>query len=113
MLSTGEGVKIQRGFKFENCWFLREDLEKIVARVWGQKVRGCSSMDRWQNRFGNVRKALKGWNINCESANKKARKKLTADIDQMDKNSEINGLSLDDWSRLQQYRNDLDRKSVV
>ena len=59
--------------------------------------------------MGNVRKALKGWNINFESANRKLRKKLTAEIDELDKKSELNGLSLGDFNHLQQCRNDLNK----
>ena len=35
-ISTGEGLKIQRNFKFENCWFLRDDLEGIITKIWNQ-----------------------------------------------------------------------------
>ena len=109
LISTGEGLKIQKNFKFENCWFLRDDLEGIITKIWNQEVGGSTNLDRWQDRFGNVRKALKGWNINFESANRKLRKKLTAEIDELDKKSELNGLSLGDFNHLQQCRNDLNK----
>ena len=33
LISIGEAMKIPRQFNFENCWFLRPELEKIVGNV--------------------------------------------------------------------------------
>jgi hypothetical protein len=61
------GIKkenVERPFKFELCWFLREDLEEVVTKVWNSSFRGRSCSDKWQNRSRKLRKTLKGWNLN-------------------------------------------------
>lgn len=60
---------IDRGgkpFKFELCWFFRDDLELIVREVWAIDVLGLNSLDEWQFRLMTLRKRLKGWNRNVE-----------------------------------------------
>ena len=40
--------KIVRPFKFELCWFLREDLVEVVSKVWNVFYLGKSNASRWQ-----------------------------------------------------------------
>jgi hypothetical protein len=47
-------------------------------------------------RIGNIRKKLKGWNRNIGSAYRKEKLRLSKKSDDIDKNDEHNGLSLDD-----------------
>lgn len=74
LISTGVVTKNPRQFKFENCWFLRPDLEDIVTKVWGQSFNGKDSLDIWHNKSKKLRQTLKGWNANIESAAKKQKK---------------------------------------
>ena len=56
------------------------------------QYRGKNLLDFWQNRATDVRKVLRGWNINYSSAFKKEKRFLTEEID---KESEILGLDID------------------
>ena len=66
--------KIVRPFKFELCWFLREDLVNVVSKVWNDFYSGKSRIDKWQNRGRKLRKVLKGWNLNYVWFYKKQKK---------------------------------------
>ena len=59
------------------------------------QYRGKNLLDFWQNRATDVRKVLRGWNINYSSAFKKEKRFLTEEIDRIDKESEILGLDID------------------
>ena len=85
--------KVVRPFKFELCWFLREDLVNVVGKVWVDYYRGKSRADKWQNRGRKLRKVLKGWNLNYVWLYKKQKKVLSAAIDEIDRESERVGLS--------------------
>jgi hypothetical protein len=61
LIKSGVKPKTQPIFRFENCWFLRPDLQEIIKRVWVKTYLGDKSIDIWQKRFECLRKTLKGW----------------------------------------------------
>ena len=79
-------------FKFENCWFQRPDLDGIVERIWKKNYPGKSALDRFHNKMKNMRKILKGWNLNFEASLRKHKKMLAGDIDRLDKKEEDGAL---------------------
>lgn len=47
-------------FRFENSWFLRDGIDKIVCDIWNDPSVPGSNIDRWQTRFRMLRAKLKG-----------------------------------------------------
>ena len=98
--------KVEKPFKFELCWFLREDLADVVKKVWDSSFLGNNTASRWQNRFRKLRKTLKGWNLNYVWFYKKQKKVLVDAIDAIDRESEVVGLSSEKYNT----RKELDAK---
>jgi hypothetical protein len=84
-------------FKFELCWFTRADLHDRVSNIWHSRCSGKSNLDRWHSRFANLRKNLKGWNLNIEGEYKRERDTISKHLDYTDKQSEFIGLSAADY----------------
>lgn len=89
--------KITRPFKFELCWFLRKDLDAVVIGVLCDSYYGKSLQDQWQNRARALRKKLKGWNLNSVWFYKKQKVFLARAIDDIDRESELIGLTRDKY----------------
>jgi hypothetical protein len=102
-------VKVDRLFRFELCWFLRDDLREVIEKVWSKNYIGRSFLDRWQNRNRRLRQMLKGWNLNYVWFYKKQKNVLVEAIDKIDKDSEVNGLSLDNYVLRKHFDEDLHR----
>ena len=90
-------VTVNKPFKFELSWFLREDLEYVVKKVWNATYKGRNCLDRWHNCFTKMRSMLKGWNNNVEGQYKRDRDTIASQLDFIDKNSETQGLSMEDY----------------
>lgn len=97
LVDTSERVPVVSCFKFELVWLLREDLAFIVREVWDVDVGIASSIEEWQFRLRLLRRRLKGWNKNVEGAYRIEKRELLAQIDLIDKNSELFGLHAADW----------------
>ena len=116
LLTTGEKPKHPPIFRFENCWLLRPNLKHIIAREWNKSFRGRNLEDEWQNRMRNMRKSLQRWNRNVEGFNRKLKKCLLADIDKLDRLSELNGLTAEDraaQAHLQQQLRIINREEEI
>jgi hypothetical protein len=48
LIKSGDKPRIKPIFRFENCWFLRPDLQEIVKKVWGRAYSGKKNIDIWQ-----------------------------------------------------------------
>lgn len=95
IVTTGEAVANQPIFKFEISWFLREDLNEVVKEVWNEQYSG-SSIERWQKRFRELRKKLKGWNKNWEGLYRREKQEILSKIDEIDIRAETFGMSKDE-----------------
>lgn len=101
--------KIQKAniFIFELCWFFRPDLDEVVVKCWDKDGTGRSLLDKWQNRNRNLRRVLRGCNINYEASYKKEKRFLSEEIDAIDRESELVGLSAERYI----LRKDLESRS--
>jgi hypothetical protein len=98
LLDTGVHQKVpHKPFKFELCWFTRADLHDRVSNIWHSRCSGKSNLDRWHSRFANLRKNLKGWNLNIEGEYKRERDTISRHLDYIDKQSEFAELSATDY----------------
>lgn len=92
LLDTGNPDKRGDIFRFELSWFLREDLDSIVQEVWNDSYSG-STIERWQKRFGCLRRKLKGWNKNWEGEYKRRKYEILSKIDVIDSKIETCGMN--------------------
>lgn len=93
LITSGEKLKNQQKFRFENCWFERPDLPHVIGSVWNGVFHGRNQLDIWHKKFTKLRKVLKGWNINIEGRYRKERNFLLEEIDILDKLEETSPLS--------------------
>lgn len=80
LMETGQFLQPHKLFRFEQSWFLREDLVSIVSEVWNSSYNG-SNLERWQKRMKHMRKKLKGWNKNWEGEYNRRKKFILDKID--------------------------------
>lgn len=66
-LDTGDVVKTDPIFRFENSWFLREGPDELVINSWKSTGSKISSLDNWQTKLRCLRPKLKGWNRNMNA----------------------------------------------
>lgn len=83
LMETGQFLQPHKLFRFEQSWFLREDLVSIVSEVWNSSYNG-SNLERWQKRMKHMRKKLKGWNKNWEGEYNRRKKFILDKIDAID-----------------------------
>ena len=107
LIKAGSKPAVPASFHFENCWFQRPDIGKIVEDVWKGNYVGNTNIDRWQERFRKLRRTLKGWDRNVQGQYKKNRKILAEQLDALDRKGEELGLTSQDMAEQK------DRKSVV
>lgn len=92
-LRTDAIPTVCRDFRYELCWRLRPDFHKRVIDNWSLPVKANHSIDIWKMKIKRLKQMLKGWNINVEGHYKKLKKELMSKIDNLDKTSEVSGLS--------------------
>ena len=63
LLDTGTPAfaGISKQFRFEGCWFSREDFYDKVVEIWNKPVKGKNSVQRWNHKLGALRRFLRGW----------------------------------------------------
>lgn len=96
-------------FKFELCWLSREELPDIVNKVWSSTVHRGSSLDWWQDFMRNLRRTLKGWNLNVEGRYRRERDDIANKLDFLDKKSELSGVSEADYVFRKKLQSDLNK----
>jgi hypothetical protein len=47
-------------FKFEQGWLIRDDFHDMVSSIWDQETKGCTAMEKWQNKIWAIRQHLRG-----------------------------------------------------
>ena len=91
---TGDVVKIDPIFRFENSWFLREGLDDLVVNSWQSIGSKISSLDNWQTKLRCVRPKLKGWNRNMNAWYRELKRHILEKLDSIDKKCEVYGLNI-------------------
>jgi hypothetical protein len=56
LIKSGDKPRIKPIFIFENCWFLRPDLQEIIKEVWGRTYLGRKKLTFGKKRFDCLRK---------------------------------------------------------
>ena len=100
----------QKLFRFEKWWLGEAEFVPFVTKSWTTPIPSSisSSIDVWQFKLRRLRKKLRGWNSNIESANRKHKKDLLQEYDILDVFSEQNRLDQCDRDRLASIRKELD-----
>jgi hypothetical protein len=80
-------------FKFELAWLFKDGFYDTVTRVWQSKRKGTNAMEIWQNKIRLLRRYLRGWSKNLNGANKKEKKDVIMNVDELDKKVESTMLS--------------------
>ena len=111
LIKAGSKPTVPASFRFENCWFQRPDLGKIVEDVWKANYVGDTNIDRWQERFRKLRRTLKGWDRNVQGQYKKNRKILAEHLDTLDRKGEELGLTAQDRAEQKNFQMQL-RKMI-
>lgn len=93
LMETGQNMAPQSIFRFEQSWFLREDLTSVVEEIWNSDYRG-DSMERWQKKLKFLRKKLKGWNKNWEGEYRRRKKEIMDKIEEIDILAETVGVDI-------------------
>lgn len=107
LIKSGEPPVTPYIFKFENCWFQRPDLDEVVEKVWKKHYPGKTLLDKLQNKLRNLRKVLKGWNLNVEVVFRRQKKNLREEIDRLDKMGEKDSLDEEDRKYKKDCQNNL------
>jgi hypothetical protein len=63
-------------FRFEKWWLKVDGFDQVVAKFWNTPCHHKKAIDRWQFKIRTLRKGLKGWNANVESAQHKKKQQL-------------------------------------
>jgi hypothetical protein len=94
VVDTG-AIKIPsiKQFCFEKWWLGVEGFDQVVSSSWLAPCNLWKAIDRWQFKIRNLRKKLKVWCINIESAQNKLKQSLVAEYDLLDVLSESQCLS--------------------
>ena len=90
-------ITTNKPFRFELCWFTRDDLAAVVNKIWHSNVNGKDNLAIWMQKMRNLRRCLKGWNLNVEGAYRKKRNTLSSQLDDLDRRCELTGLSVADY----------------
>ena len=88
-LDTGDVVKNDPLFIFENAWLMREGIDDLVSNTWRKKSSKESSIENWQCKMRNLRPVLKGWNRNMNAWYRELKKEILIKLDTIDKNVKI------------------------
>ena len=75
-------------FMFENAWFLREGIDKIVHDVWNDPSISGDSVDRLLGKFRLLRPKLKDWKRNMSARYTELKKYIMIRLDIIDKHCE-------------------------
>jgi hypothetical protein len=89
LIKTGDKPRTHAIFRFENYWFLRPDLKRVVSGVSNKAYSRNMNIDKWQIRFECLRKTLKGWNLNIEGEYMKEIGDLATQLDEIDNKGAI------------------------
>ena len=95
ILNTGASThhSVQRPFKFERGWLIRDGFYDMVVSVWQSETSGRTPLERWQNKIRRLRQHLRGWAKHTAGTYRKEKKKLLALLKELDKKAEITSLS--------------------
>ena len=95
VLNTGASTHapIQRPFKFERGWLIRDGFYDMVVNIWQSDVSGRTPLERWQNKIRRLRQHLRGWAKHTAGTYRKEKKKLLALLENLDKRAELAPLS--------------------
>ena len=95
ILNTGASThhSVQRPFKFERGWLIRDGFYDMVVSVWQSETSGRTPLERWQNKIRRLRQHLRGWAKHTAGTYRKEKKKLLALLEELDKKAEITSLS--------------------
>ena len=72
---------------------IRDGFLDMVADIWRQECHGTTLLQRWQNKIRRLRQYLRGWAKHTAGAYKQEKKRLIADLDELDKKAETNILT--------------------
>ena len=84
LLDSGDIQKSDPIFRFENTWFLREGIDKIVHDIWNDTSITGDSVDRLLGKFRLLRPKLKGWNRNMNAWYVELKKYILLKLDNID-----------------------------
>jgi hypothetical protein len=95
ILNTGASThsNIQRPFKFERGWLIREGFHDMVTQIWRSESSGHTPLERWQNKIRRLRQYLRGWATHTTGTYKKEKKRLLSLLENLDKKAETSPLS--------------------
>lgn len=96
-------------YKLEKWWLLKEDFTDVVVKAWNTKVPAKNSVDTWQKKKRNLRKATKGWSANFEADLRRLKKKMMMEYDTLDIKAETIELSSEELTRHQEIRDEMSR----
>ena len=102
-------VTTNKPFRFELCWFTRDDLAAVVNKIWHSNVNGKDNLAIWMQKMRNLRRCLKGWNLNVEGAYRKKRNTLSSQLDDLDRRCELTGLSVADYELRKDLQSSLNK----
>ena len=110
-LDTGETYKHKYTFRYENAWILREGFKELVHKTWNERYIG-DILERWQLRLRNLRKKTKGWNKNVDAWYRKNKIDIVRILDEIDRNTEIRGITAEDRKQQKELRDQLKRVMI-
>jgi len=76
ILNTGASThhSVQRPFKFERGWLIRDGFYDMVVSVWQSETSGHTPLERWQNKIRRLRQHLRGWAKHTAGTYRKKRR---------------------------------------
>lgn len=97
IVDTGEGLNLrQHCFKFNSQWLLQRGFYDWVKNKWPVRYK-FDILDHWHIISGKLRRAIKGWGQNVDSAQKKLKQDILQQISVLDETSEIRDLLHTEW----------------
>jgi len=77
ILNTGASThhSVQRPFKFERGWLIRDGFYDMVVSVWQSETSGRTPLERWQNKIRRLRQHLRGWAKHTAGTYRKEKKR--------------------------------------
>jgi hypothetical protein len=93
-------------FRFEPYWILHEDFTPWVLSKCPQRHKQ-RCLDHWHVVSSKLRRAMKGWGANCDSARRKHKQEILLEIKNLDGKSDLMQLSEEEWKRRYELENEL------
>lgn len=114
ILNTGEQEPPRASyFRFENHWLMQDSFKDMIIAKWqeskNRRPEHLYPLDGWHGSLCYVRQHLKGWNRQQIGEQKKRKLAIIQDIEGIDREAEIRGMSTEEWAQRYNLEANLER----